>query len=264
MSRHSLTAALAVSLLAGLGCSPASGLDGSGIESPTPDARTPDAPEGCTSTFDAGLVCTRCGDSAAPECLAAACVVIEGGCLQCTDPLGNVASDCTLDYTRLRSASATLPPGDTWSLATCTFAYGVPTGSGTTCYFPGTSSCTTTGDQDWHCLSCELEGGGGTGTCMDGSEPLPDPMIGRPGDLPAPGTCVTQIGDDKHVCTTCTHEDLSATSSCHYPGIVFCDLFPVFDDSTDGCLGSCTLIDGSEVRMCNSTRGPRPVARPTP
>ena len=102
------------------------------------------------------------------------------------------------------------------------------------------------------------------GLCMDGSEPLPDPFADRPSDLPAPGHCVTELGPDGTArCATCTRADLSATRSCHYPGIVECaisDLGTTTDE--DGCVGRCTYEDGHQARMCESPRGVHPVPLP--
>jgi len=177
-------------------------------------------------------------------------------CLRCTDPKGRVATDCRVDYAALSAASLTIMPGDadSWSLASCQFMWGIPNAAGTTCYYPGSDTCVTTDKgEDGACLSCRYPDGSASGICgAPGS--LPDPMIGRPDDLPAPGSCVNELGADGRVaCTTCTHDDISATRSCHFPNVTDCEL--TFDDDS---LMSCTLDDGSVVGVHNSTHGPRP------
>jgi len=257
-ARRSLTLVLALSLLTSVGCATDGRVDDPSLE---PTAVVPvvadpvrSSVQDCTSTRDAsGLVCSTCESDepgAAPECLAAQCFASDH-CLRCTDPKGRVATDCRVDYDQSPGASWTVMPGDTWSMASCTFSWGIPNAAATTCYYPGPDTCvTTTEAEDWQCLSCRYPDGSGSGIC--GGE-LPDPQIGRPDDLPAPGTCVNELGADGLVqCTTCTHDDLSATRSCRYPHVVDCEL--PFDDF----VWKCTLDDGSTVGLLNSTHGPQP------
>jgi hypothetical protein len=216
----------------------------------------------CTSYVDpSGLLCTRCCDRL--ECVPAECGVSDR-CLRCTDPEGRTGEDCSVDYEEAYSASFGIAPsgGDTFAL--CELFYGVPFASGTTCHYPGTDSCVADEMDGWHCLTCSYRDGSGTSLCQDANVPLPDPLIGRPDDLPTAGSCVSEPdASGTVVCETCTRDDGSATRSCHYPGIVDCD-FSNADDEAAGCLGRCTLADGQERRLCNSARGPVLVDLPAP
>ena len=220
----------------------------------------------CTSYVDpSGLLCTSCGDeqNAILECVPAECGVFDH-CLRCTDPEDRTGEDCSIDYEEVWAASFGIAPsgGDTFAL--CELFYGVPAASGTTCHYPGTDSCVAEETDGWQCLTCSYRDGSGMGLCQDAGAPLPDPMIGRPDDLPAAGTCVSEHdASGAIVCETCTRDDLSATRSCHYPGIVDCDFFHP-DDEAAGCLGRCTLADGQQRRLCNSARGPVLVDLPAP
>ncbi len=251
-----LTAALAITVVAGLGC----GIARPGDEPPVDD---PSSPDGCRSSIESsGLLCSSCpgdGPGAAPECMAAQCSVSDR-CLRCVDPKGRVGRDCSIDYEVLHTGSLTVSPGDSYNLAACSFMWGVASASGTTCHYPGTQSCRE--DRGSHCLSCTYPDGSGSGICNDGSEPLPDPMMGRPVDLPAPGSCISDLGKDGVVsCTTCTRDDLSVSRSCHYPGIIACQVESV-DDGEGDCLARCSVDGGADVRLCNSPRGPRLVESP--
>ena len=220
-----------------------------------------DEPPVCHSQITDGLLCTRCDDQpGAPDCMAAQCGV-DGTCLRCVDPTGRTATDCSVDYGQYYTASVGGPPNDAFSFGSCTFSWGVPSFAGTTCNFPGTNTCSlTTGAADWQCLSCSYRDGSGGGLCGDFSvEPPPDVFADRPGDLPAPGRCVTELGPDGPACTTCTNEDLSATRSCREPSVVRCELLT---GDASGCSARCTLRDGSTILMCPSPGGPR--ARPDP
>jgi hypothetical protein len=222
---------------------------------------------GCRSTINAdGLVCSRCpGDApgAAPECLAAACDVRDH-CLRCVDPKGRVGRDCSVDYGVFETAGASGSSNAEFNFSICTFQWGVPLSSGTTCHYPGVNTCKVTdAGGDWHCLECSYADGSGSSVCADKSNPLYDPLIARPDDLPAPGFCVNDLdADGKVQCTTCMKNDLSATRSCHYPGIVECQfVFP--EEGDDGkCSELCTFEDGHQALMCDSPRGPQP--RPLP
>jgi hypothetical protein len=216
----------------------------------------------CRTTIDDGLVCTTCGRGrgARRECMPGQCGVVDR-CLRCVDPRGRAGVDCSIDYETLPAGSFGIAPGNVFSFATCTFLWGIPSVSGTTCHYPGRNSCTRTEEGGGHCIHCTYADGSGTGLCNDASEPLPAPLADRPRDLPRPGTCVTEREDDGRIsCTTCTNGDLSAIRACHDPGAVSCDL--LFDES--GCLGRCTLTDGSQALLCNSDRGPELVPLPSP
>jgi hypothetical protein len=171
-------------------------------------------------------------------------------CLRCTDPKGRVASDCSIDYARAPGGSIT-SSGDSFSFASCTFSWGTPKATGTTCYYPGADSCVIDEEEDFHSLSCTYPDGSGSSMATDPDQPLLDPLIGRPDDLPAPGECITEVVEGS-VCTTCAHDDLSAMRSCHFLGVSTCSV------SIGGaCMGDCTLADGSRVQVCNSPRGPQ-------
>jgi hypothetical protein len=256
-----LVAAFAISLGIGVGC----GGDRPGADPNNESWVQPADPGaasqtfGCTSTIGpTGLVCSTCLDDApgaAPECMAAECAVVDS-CLRCTDPKGRVGVDCSVDPAQVPQGSLTIQPSAFYSPPICTFNWGAAAYSGTTCHYPGTNTCVVSGTpEDWQCLACSYPDGSGTSIC--GGDDLPDPLLGRAGDLPAPGTCVSETGEaGAIVCSTCTGDDLSATRSCRYPGIIDCDLTP-FDDDGSPCLGHCTREDGSTVRLCNSDRGPR-------
>jgi hypothetical protein len=229
---------------------------------------TRDDPPGCTSFINGdSLVCTTCPGDLAPECLAAECTV--GGpddtpstCLRCADPKDRVAVDCSADFSKFAGGSLTTTPNDVFSFASCSFFYGNPMTSGTTCNYPGTSSCQLTVESpDFQCLSCGYRDGSSVGICgdLDDEDPPFDPLADRPGDLPAPGTCVTELGTDgKVACTTCTKDDLSATRSCRHPGIVACE----FTFDVPGCDARCTTENATTVLLCASPRGPQPVPAP--
>jgi hypothetical protein len=269
MTHHSAAtglACLAISLVAqlgGLGCTS----DGR-AEPPSLDPQASVPPQhdpaaspgsGCTSVVDAsGLVCSTCPDdsSSTPECLPAECNLIDH-CMRCTDPKGRTGVDCSIDYEEVRTGGElSIMPWNGWNLAGCNVLWGFGNLTGTTCRYPGPTSCSLRGDEAWHCLICKFPDG--TGICSSGSEPPPDPLANLPDDLPAPGGCVNELGADGRIlCTTCTHADGSATRSCHYPGLASCDT-----DGGEGpdpsCLGHCTF-DGNVVRLCNSPSGPRPL-----
>jgi len=208
-------------------------------------------PDGCVSevaTF--GLVCTTCpsctGDDAPEtECLPADCVVREAdGCLECDDDQGRTAVDCSLDWVNVFLASWTFGGGDTFNV--CTTIWGDTIFSGTTCWYPGVDSCAVTQEGDTTCIECAYPDGSGRSLCT-GSEPLPDPLDGRPDDLPPPGECVTEERDGGQVlCTTCTQEDLSASTSCRHPQAEVCDL----DPGGGSCI-ICTGEDGASATFCD-------------
>jgi hypothetical protein len=211
----------------------------------------------CTSAIDAsGLLCTTCvhrDRRRTRECMPAQCGVIDR-CLRCVDPRGRVGVDCSIDYESVRTGSIGISPNNAFSFAACSFMWGVPSVSGTMCHYPGPRSCSVRREGNTHCLSCRHPDGSGVEICSDTSQPLPDPMADRPTDLPAPGQCVTERSADGQVsCAACTRRDRSASRACHHPGAVACEL--TFDDET-GCIGQCTLDDGSTARLCNGARGP--------
>jgi RNA polymerase sigma factor (sigma-70 family) len=208
----------------------------------------------CQSTItEAGLVCTSCDDRPGPpDCMAAQCM-IENRCLQCTDPTGRVATDCSVDYERFPSASFTSSPTGSFSMAACTFAWGTPGFSQDTCNFPGTSSCELTmSSPDWQCQQCSYPDGSGGGICSTPDD-AEDPFADRPADLPPPGGCITEPDTDGlALCTTCTHDDMSATRSCRYPAVTRCEF--ATDDPL--CEVRCTLPDGATMLLCPSPSGP--------
>jgi hypothetical protein len=127
----------------------------------------------------------------------------------------------------------------------------VPKATGTTCYYPGAESCVVDEEDGFHSLSCTYPDGSGSSIASDSTQALPDPLIGRPDDLPAPGACISEVTADS-VCTTCMHDDLSATRSCHFLGVLSCSV------SAGGhCMGDCILADGGRAQVCNSDRGPQ-------
>jgi len=199
---------------------------------PTPDAgpAPPDTDahsscdDGCTSTMtEFGLVCTTCpGDGdAPPECLVGECGVHDR-CLECTDPKGHVATDCSIDYESLPTTGSGYGGGDTFDVIE--LSYGYPNGTSAVAHYPGTDSCVV--DEEARCIDCTYADGSGSGVCLgDPDEPLPEVMAGRPSTLPPPGECVNQLGPDGAiVCSTCTRDDLSASKMCRLPRADFCDV----------------------------------------
>jgi hypothetical protein len=218
----------------------------------------PETPPGiCRSEIaESGLLCSTCdGQTGPPECLPAECRV-QDRCLSCTDPKGRVGTDCSIDYALLRTDGVGGAPNAALNLASCSFVWGLGNTTGTTCHYPGTSSCIVSAKETSQCLLCSYPDGTSSGMCT--GDELPDPLASRPGDLPAPGTCINDIGADGNVsCTTCTRDDLGAVRSCHYPGIASCGMLE-FEDWSTSCPVRCTLHDGSVARVCNSPSGPKP------
>jgi hypothetical protein len=274
MVRHraplGLTAALIISLFTEAGCGADRVEDPSAPDVPGDHAAVLATPAPipparlCTSTIDAdGLLCSVCADAptAAPECLAARCT-IDNHCLTCTDPKGRIGTDCSKDYNGYIGAAYGGSPNGEFSFATCTFTWGEPKITGTTCNYPGGDTCVVEEYDEGSCMQCTYPDGSGAGVCGTGDNPLYDPLINRPDDLPGPGACISDLRPDGKVqCTTCVHGDLSATRSCRYPGIVDCDLSNPEDEAA-GCVGRCTFEDGHQERMCDSPRGLHPVPLP--
>jgi hypothetical protein len=99
--------------------------------------------------------------------------------------------------------------------ASCYTGSGARALAGTTCHYPGLQTCVVTQQEDWHCLRCTYPNGASLELCSDATQPLPDPLADRPLDLPAPGSCSSELASDgSTACMTCTREDLSATRSC--------------------------------------------------
>jgi hypothetical protein len=251
-----IVAVLAMSFITGLGCASEDANDAVALES-TDNASDLAHPErACTSIVDeSGLVCTTCGrgKDRTRECLPARCTPVDH-CLRCTDPKGRVADDCSIDYQTVSIGAFSTPPSGSFSLTSCTFNWGAAKATGTTCYYPGADTCAVNEDEAGHALSCTYPDGSSTSIASQIEAPLPDPLIGRPDDLPAPGECITEVAQGS-VCTTCARDDLSVTRSCHFPGIIACDIL----DADDACLADCTFADGSKAQLCNSPRGPVPV-----
>jgi hypothetical protein len=181
-------------------------------------------PASCQSTVDdAGLVCSTCeGQAGPPECLPAECSMIND-CLRCVDPKGRVGVDCSVDYSTVFAASEGSIASGVF-ISSCTSTRGVPKMQGTTCHYPGPETCVVSEYGPSHCLSCLFPDGSGQLVCGDASEPLPDPLDGRPPGLPAPGSCTLQLGTDGAIaCATCTRDDLSATTSCRDRAVDRCN-----------------------------------------
>jgi len=269
---------IAVFVLALVGCSTDASepsrdpsADGPGVTVPPPTAlETPlesdeAAVRACTSRVNAaGLVCSRCpGDApgAKPECLPAQCNVLDH-CLECTDPKGRVARDCSMDYELAPAGGIGGSPNAEFGFGSCHFLFGIPKASGTTCHYPGANSCEITVDGPIQCMTCTHPDGSSNGECLDAPDTLPDPLINRPDDLPAPGFCVNDLSPDGKIeCTTCTKDDLSATRSCHYPGIVACNILTGPVDPAGKCSLLCTFEDSHQELLCDTPRGVRPTSR---
>jgi RNA polymerase sigma-70 factor (ECF subfamily) len=207
-------------------------------------------PKDCVSEVQGfGLLCTTCTEDGQPvtTCSPAACGV-SNRCLECEDPRGNTGTDCSLDYEAMYTASATYGDGDTFN--SCTTSWGVPSGSSTSCHYPGVDTCTLSESADARCIDCTYPSGGGKSLCLfDPNDPTPDPFAGRPANLPAPGVCVDETSaDGSVVCTTCTRQDLSATTTCRHPAAESCDFVESGDHTA--CV-RCTHADGSSVAFCD-------------
>lgn len=214
----------------------------------------PDAgeyPEECWSEVAVyGYVCTTCQaytGAEETECLPAQCGVFSG-CLECFDPKGRYAVDCSIDWESVFIASLTWGSGDTFN--SCITGFGDVPGAATTCHYPGPSSCSTSQHGEARCIDCTYHDGSSRGTCLlDPDEPLPDPLAGRPDILPPPGQCFTdQISQEGRLnCTTCTRDDLSAIMSCIHPPALDCG------DVTDpeGTCMTCQDEDGTTTQVCD-------------
>lgn len=211
----------------------------------------PDA-EGCTTLIDAkGLLCRTCPGEGelVTECLPCQSA-IQNRCLTCVDPKGHEAIDCSLDYEIFRtSASLTHGSGDTFN--SCSTSWGLPGFSETTCHYPGPDTCTVAETDDARCVSCTYPDGSGKESCLfDPSDPLPDPLAGRPAGLPAPGECLTEpFARYDMLCVTCTHADGSSVQSCRHPETDSCSMIP----SPEGvsCAACAGGPDGRIIPLCD-------------
>jgi len=207
------------------------------------------SPSECTSVLQSfGLVCSTCAGAgaAAPECLVADCQVIDR-CMECSDPKGRVARDCSIDYEVLPTASSTYGGGDTFNV--CGASYGFPGGASAYCHYPGEGTCTHNEAGDVSCANCTYPDGSGTGACGAGVPP-PDFSIGRPTSLPSPGQCITETGPDGAPrCTTCTRADLAATKVCRFPPAEFCDVSGTANP-IEKCM-ACRLVGGGTAAICD-------------
>jgi RNA polymerase sigma-70 factor (ECF subfamily) len=206
-------------------------------------------PQDCVSeVMGAGLLCTTCTVNGEPvtTCSSAQCGVFNR-CLECRDPRGNTGIDCSIDYEVISGGSWTIGGGDKFH--SCTTSWGYPGASLTTCHYPGVDSCTFSQVGDTRCIECTYLDGSGPGICLlDPNDPLPDVFAGRPDHWPPPGTCVEKTSaDGSMACTTCTREDLSATTSCRHPAATYCEVVG-YDDSL--VCARCTLTDGTEQTFC--------------
>jgi RNA polymerase sigma factor (sigma-70 family) len=206
-------------------------------------------PRDCKSELTSfGLVCTTCtvDDQPVTTCASAQCGV-KNRCLECTDPRGNTATDCSQDYEVMPTGSYTSSDADTFE--SCNVSWGYPDGSTAGCDYPGPDTCTAIDYGYARCIECTRpDGGEGMSRCLfDPNEPLPELPKGRP-NLPVPGTCMdTTSADGKVLCTTCTRHDLSATTSCRLPAAIECE--PIHTSDYLLCV-RCTHADGSNRTFC--------------
>jgi hypothetical protein len=196
----------------------------------------------------AGELCTTCTVNGQPvtTCSSAHCYV-RNRCLECEDPRGNMGVDCSIDYEVLPTGSSSFGSGETFH--SCGVSWGYPDGTTTSCHYPGPDSCPFSQEGDARCLICEYPGGSGLSLCLlDPNDPLPDVSAQRPDHLPPPGTCVDKTSaDGAMACTTCTREDLTATTSCRHPAATWRDI--VFNDDQLAC-ARCMHADGIERTFC--------------
>lgn len=167
--------------------------------------------------------------------------------MECQDPRGNTGTDCSIDYEVLPTGSWSIGGGDTFH--SCTSTWGFPGGSMTSCHYPGLDTCTFSQQGDGRCIDCTYPDGSGVSTCLfDPNDPLPDVFAGRPDHLPPPGTCVDKTSEDGAMaCTTCTRQDLSATTTCRHPEATWCEVAGYFDSLV---CALCAHADGTERTYC--------------
>jgi RNA polymerase sigma-70 factor (ECF subfamily) len=207
-------------------------------------------PTDCVSEVKAaGLLCTTCtvNDQPVTTCSSAHCYVTNR-CMECQDPRGNTGTDCSIDYEVLPTGMSMIGSGDTYH--SCTTSWGFPDGSTTSCHYPGLDTCTySQPGQDARCIDCRYPDGSGLNTCLyDPNDPLPDVFAHRPDHLPPPGTCVDKTSPDGAMaCTTCTRQDLTATTTCRHPAATQCEVVGYSDPFV--CV-NCTHADGTNRTFC--------------
>lgn len=206
--------------------------------------------EDCVSVYAGfGLVCTTCPGDAEPECLVAWCAPMdacttdageEATLLQCMDPRGRTATDCSTEWSGF---SAGIGTGGGDFLHSCGVGYGYEAGTTSACHYPGLDTCVF----EDGCVTCTYQDGSGSSMCGDDLPDIDDLLAGHPDDLPEPGACVTETVQDGLVeCSTCTREDLSATTSCRFAEST-CD----YTDCEDGICIGCDLVTGGEALICD-------------
>lgn len=209
--------------------------------------------DGCVSVVtEFGLLCTSCPGDAEPECLVADCQPTTPHCLECTDPRGRAALDCSIDYGAFDGAGWGISSSDTFS--SCYVSWGYPNGTTGTCRHPGPETCTYSEiNDDMFCVDCLFEEGPGGGLCgFIGDSPVPDPLDGRPSILPPPGECITETDSSgAPLCSTCTREDLTARKSCRLPPAESCE--PVAGDAALEICLSCSLVGGGTASICDDS-----------
>lgn len=212
-------------------------------------------PKDCVSeVMGFGLLCTTCtAEGLPPEttCSPAQCGV-SNYCLACEDPRGNTGTDCSQNYEEMYSASSSIGGGDTFN--SCSVTWGIPSGAATTWHYPGLDTCTVSSSEDWYSIECRFPDGSGVGSSgvREPNQPLPDLFAGRPENLPAPGACVDNTSADGAVsCTTCTRQDLSATTTCRHPAAEQCE--PGGGGAENAFCVHCRQADGSSVTICDPT-----------
>jgi RNA polymerase sigma factor (sigma-70 family) len=237
-------------------CSATSGPDGAVCTECT-DARghvesdcEPQEQPDCSSVLrEHGLVCTTCAGGAEAECLIAHCGVRDR-CLECRDPKGRLARDCSMDYEVMPSASTTMGSGDNFNV--CSAAWGLPGAATGSCRYPGTETCRFSGSDQARCIDCTYADGAAASACFfDPTDELTDPMAGRPSTLPAPGTCTTEVQQGGLVeCSTCTASDLSAVMACRFTPAASCG-HAGRGNPGETCIG-CRLKSGGRALVCDS------------
>ncbi len=198
--------------------------------------------DGCVSEVNSfGILCSTC-PGRDRECIPADCTV-QDSCLRCEDPAGREATDCSIDYDEVPIVQATLIADGAFN--PCTMTWGDPTGSATTCRYPGFDDCVETDDEEGHCITC-----GTVRVCAAGpDDPLPDPFAERPDDLPPPndGCSLIFSPDGEQICATCTREDGGATRICRHAPIETC--VPESEADAGGCF-DCRQADDDIESVC--------------
>ena len=202
----------------------------------------------CTSTLDrvSAMVCTTCGDSL-PECLIGACSVRDR-CMECTDPLGRVAVNCSIDYESLPIESWTVRRGR--HLQRVQRELGLPGRRQRRLSLPGDRVVHDHRGRRRALHRLHLSG------WLRHPAPACSTRTNRSrtswrGDrAPCRGrTHASRQPYEGVECSTCTREDLGATMACRMAQAASCEPFDG-DDPLETCF-ACQLEGGGTATFCD-------------